>query len=114
MLINPRILLLVPVPVSLSASTSESVPVLAPTSNIPSVLPSESPVLSEIPQSTASWADIVDHIPFPDLSVTVEVPVSRPVVPGGKPPLPPRPSRRVARRKPAPIVNTAVPTRKPP
>ena len=86
MLINPRILLLVPVAVSLSASTPESVPVLSPASNVPSVLPSESPVLSEIPQSTASWADIVDHIPVPDLSVTVEVPVSRPVVPGGKPP----------------------------
>ena len=89
-------------------------PVLTPTSIVPSVLPAESPVSSEISLSTASWADIVDHVPVPDLSVPVEVPTDPPATPasvppvrraGLRPPLPPRPTGRIARRRPASIAN---------
>ena len=103
----------VPVPVP----APESVPVSTPASIDLRVMPSESPVSSVVPLSTASWADIVDHIPVPDLPVSVEVPVDLPATPtsvpparrsGLKPPLPPRPTGRIARRRPASIANLSL------
>ena len=106
-----------PTSVSVSVSFPESVIESAPVSTLASVpgVPVESPGMpSEVPVSTTSWADIVDHVSVPeDISVPVQLPEKPPVVSSAKPPLPPRPSGRVGRTRPAPIVDATVPTRKP-